>query len=117
MLKDLRYSFRMLTKTPAVTCVAILTLALGIGANTAIFSGVRAFVLRELPVPESSRLVRPVEVGENGNTADEISYPDFVDYRSQSTSFTGLSGEDMLQVAIDTPVSYTHLTLPTICSV
>jgi len=102
MLKDLRYSFRMLTKTPAVTCVAILTLALGIGANTAIFSGVRAFVLRELPVPESSRLVRPVEVGENGNTADEISYPDFVDYRNQSTSFTGLSGEDMLQVAIDT---------------
>ena len=102
LIKDLRYSIRMLTKTPAVTCVAIVTLALGIGANTAIFSGVNAFVLRELPVPESSRLVRPVEVGENGNTADEISYTDFVDYRNQSTSFTGLSGEDMLQVAIDT---------------
>jgi len=102
MLKDLRYALRMLTKTPAVTCVAIVTLALGIGANTAIFSGVRAFVLREIPAPEASRLVRPIEIGEDGRTADEISYPDFVDYRNQSTSFTGLSGEDMLQIAIDT---------------
>ena len=102
MLKDIRYAIRMLIKTPAVTCVAILTLALGIGANTAIFSGVSAFVLREIPVPQANRLVRPVEIGEDGNTADEISYPDFVDYRNQSTSFTGLSGEDMLQVAIDT---------------
>jgi len=102
LFRDIRYAIRMLIKTPAVTCVAIVTLALGIGANTAIFSGVSAFVLRELPVPESSRLVRPVEIGEDGNTADEISYPDFVDYRNQSTSFNGLSGEDMLQVAIDT---------------
>ena len=102
MLKDLRYALRTLTKTPAVTCVAIVTLALGIGANTAIFSGVSAFVLRGIPVPEASRLVRPIEIGEDGRTADEISYPDFVDYRNQSTSFTGLSGEDMLQVAIDT---------------
>ena len=102
MLKDLRYAIRMLTKTPAVTCVAIVTLALGIGANTAIFSGVSAFILREIPVPEANRLVRPVEIGENGGAEDEISYPDFVEYRNQSTSFTGLSGEDMLQVAIDT---------------
>ncbi len=101
MLKDLRYAIRMLTKTPAVTCVAIVTLALGIGANTAIFSGVSAFILREIPVPEANRLVRPIEIGEDG-TDGEISYPDFVEYRNQSTSFTGLSGEDMLQVAIDT---------------
>jgi len=102
MLKDIRYAIRMLIKTPAVTCVAILTLALGIGANTAIFSGVSAFILREIPVPEANRLIRPVEIGEDGRAADEVSYPDFVEYRNQSTSFTGLSGEDMLQVAIDT---------------
>jgi predicted permease len=101
MLKDIRYAIRMLIKTPAVTCVAIMTLALGIGANTAIFSGVNAFVLRDIPVPEANRLVRPVEIDEN-SVGDEISYPDFVDYRNQCTSFTGLSGEDMLQVAIDT---------------
>jgi len=92
----------MLTKTPGVTCVAIVTLALGIGANTAIFSGVSAFILRDIPVPEANRLVRPVEMGEDGGRVDEISYPDFVEYRNQSTSFTGLAAEDMLQVAIDT---------------
>jgi putative ABC transport system permease protein len=102
LLKDFRYAIRMLTKTPGVTFVAIVTLALGIGANTAIFSGVSAFILRDMPVPEANRLVRPVEIGEDGGIADEISYPDFVEYRNQSTSFTGLSGEDMLQVAIDT---------------
>ena len=101
MLKDLRYAVRMLTKTPAVTLVAIVTLALGIGANAAIFSGVSAFILREIPVPEADRLVRPVEINENGSISDEISYPDFVDYRNQSNSFTGLSGEDMIRVAID----------------
>ena len=79
MLKDFRYAIRMLAKTPGVTCVAIVTLALGIGANTAIFSGVSAFILRDMPVPEANRLVRPVEIGEDGGIADEISYPDFVE--------------------------------------
>lgn len=102
LLKDLRYAVRMLTKTPGVTLVAVLTLALGIGANTAIFSGVNAFVFRELPVPEPEQLVRPLEVAEDGNLGDELSYPDFVEYRNQSTSFAGLAGEDMLQVALDT---------------
>src|ERR1044072_7033556 len=102
LLKDCRYATRMLAKPPGVTFVAIVTLALGIGANTAIFSGVSSFILRDMPVPEANRLVRPVEIGEDGGIADEISYPDFVEYRNQSTSFTGLSGEDMLQVAIDT---------------
>ena len=101
LLKDLRYAVRMLTKTPGVTLVAVVTLALGIGANTAIFSGVNAFIFRQLPVPEPDGLIRPVEVAEGGNISDELSYPDFVEYRNQSTSFTGLAGEDMLQVALD----------------
>jgi predicted permease len=102
LLKDLRYALRMLIKTPGVTLVAVLTLALGIGANTAIFSGVNAFIFRPLPVPEPDRLIRPVEIAEDRGVADEISYPDFVDYRNQSTVFAGLAAEDMLQVAIDT---------------
>ncbi len=102
LLKDLRYALRKLLKTPGVTFVAIITLALGIGANTAIFSGVNAFIFRPLPVPEPERLIRPAEVTEDRGLADEMSYPDFVDYRNQSTSFTGLAAEDMLQVAIDT---------------
>jgi putative ABC transport system permease protein len=100
--KDLRYAVRMLVKTPGVTFVAIMTLALGIGANTAIFSGVNAFVFRPLPVPEPDRLIRPVEVSADGKISDELSYPDFVEYRNQSTLFAGLAGEDMLQAAIDT---------------
>jgi predicted permease len=99
--KDIRYGVRMLSKNPGVTLVAIITLALGIGANTAIFSGVNAFLMRPLDVPNAGELIRPMERTEDRNLADEFSYPDFMDYRNQSTSFTGLSAEDMLQAAID----------------
>ena len=57
MFNDLRYAFRQLLKNPGFTAVAVLTLALGIGATTAIFSVVYAVVLRPLPFPESERLV------------------------------------------------------------
>ena len=102
ILKDLRYAIRMLIKTPRVTLVAVITLALGIGANTAIFSSVSAFTSRPLPVPKPDQLIRPVEIAEDRGTADNFSYPDFVDYRNQSTVFSGLCAEDMVQVAIDT---------------
>ena len=102
ILNDLRYAIRMLIKTPGVTLVAVITLALGIGANTAIFSSVSAFTSRPLPVPKPDQLIRPVEIAEDRGTADNFSYPDFVDYRNQSTVFSGLCAEDMVQVAIDT---------------
>lgn len=101
MLKDIQYGIRMLTKNPGVSLVAIITLALGIGANTAIFSGVSAFVMRPLPVPRANELVRPIEITQDRGLADEMSYPDFLDYRAQSNSFTGLAAEDMVQAAID----------------
>jgi predicted permease len=91
----------MLTKNPGVTAVAVLTLALGIGANAAIFSGVNAFVWRGLPVPDAHQLVRPVEMSDDRGIGDEISYPDFVDYRNQATVFEAMTAEDMLQVALD----------------
>ncbi|HEY0763609.1 MAG TPA: hypothetical protein VGD61_14650 [Pyrinomonadaceae bacterium] len=101
LIKDIRYGVRMLTKNLGVTLVAICTLALGIGANTAIFSGVSAFLMRPLSVPNPNNLVRPMEIAEDRGVTDEFSYPDFVDYRDQSTSYTGLAAEDMIQAAIN----------------
>jgi putative ABC transport system permease protein len=102
MLKDINYGLRKLLKNPGVTLVAVITLGLGIGANTAIFSGVNAFLMRPLPVPRPHELIRPMEVAEDRELHDEMSYPDFLDYRAQSSSFLGLAAEDMASAAIDT---------------
>ncbi|HEY0728183.1 MAG TPA: ABC transporter permease, partial [Pyrinomonadaceae bacterium] len=101
LIKDVRYGIRMLTKNPGVTLVAVITLGLGIGANAAIFSGVNAFLLKPLPVPRASELIRPLEIAEDRELNDEMSYPDFLDYRAQSTS-VAIAAEDMVPAAIDT---------------
>lgn len=101
-IQDLRYGVRMLGKTPGTTIVAIFALALGIGANAAIFSGVSAFLFRPLPVPEPDQVVRPFEATDDRGLTDSFSYPDFADYRDQSTVFEGLTAEDMAQAAIST---------------
>jgi len=99
-IQDLRYGVRMLVRSPGVTIVAVLALALGIGANTAIFSSVSAFLLRPLPVAEPNSLVRPAELTDDRGSTDTFSYPDFADYRDQTTVFEGLVAEDMAQAAI-----------------
>src|SRR5688572_13301569 len=102
MFKDIQYGVRMLLKNPGVTLVAVITLALGIGANAAIFSGVNAFLMRPLPVTRPNEVIRLMEVAGDGEVNDELSYPDFLDYREQSSSFAGLAAEDMVPAAIDT---------------
>src|SRR5262245_53319153 len=84
--QDLRYGARMLLRQPVFTLIAVLTLGLGIGANTAIFSLVNAVLLRPLPFAEPERLVWTWGEFSGGNRASTSS-PDFLDYRAQSRSF------------------------------
>src|SRR6516225_5297536 len=85
-MDDLRFAFRQLVKNPSFTAVAVLTLALGIGANTAIFSVVHSVLLKALPYPESDRLVW-LSQRSPSLPSESISYPNFVDWREQQTVF------------------------------
>ncbi|MGC1485585.1 MAG: ABC transporter permease [Candidatus Acidiferrum sp.] len=93
--QDIRYGLRMLAKSPGFTGVVVLTLALGIGANTAIFSVVSAVLLQPLPFSQPDRLValRGVD-SRTGETGRPLSYPDFADLRTQSQSLESAAAYD-----------------------
>ncbi len=88
MTQDLKYALRQMRRSPGFTAVAVLTLALGMGANTAVFSVVNTVLLRPLPYPESERLVQMWSTNPNANRwGTWVAYPRFVDWRRQSKSF------------------------------
>jgi predicted permease len=101
VLQDLRYAARSLRRSPAFTIAAVLTLALGIGANAAIFSVVDGVLLRPAPFPDIGRLVMVWETDRNsGTTREPASIPDFRDLQQRATGFAAL--------AAFTPVEVSH---------
>src|SRR5262245_44498387 len=88
LIQDIRYGVRMLLKSPSVSIVATIALALGIGANTAIFSVVNAVLLRPLPFPNSEALTSVFKSSKDGRILrGSFSYPDFFDVRTQNNVF------------------------------
>jgi putative ABC transport system permease protein len=90
LFQDVRYSLRMLAKNPGFTLIAVLTLALGIGANTAIFSVVNGVVLKPLPYPRPNQLVVLSETSKNFDRMS-ISYPNFLDWQRRNSTFASLA--------------------------
>ena len=90
VLRDLRFAFRGLLKRPAFTAIAIVTLGLGIGASTAIFSVVNSVMLRRLPYPNADRIVAIRELNPEGKRV-QTTGPNFLDWRAQNTVFEHLA--------------------------
>jgi predicted permease len=107
-LQDIRFSLRMLRKNPGFTAVAVMTLALGIGANTAIFSVVEGVLLAPLPYRHADRLVT---VWENNSRVpiDSISYPNFRDWQRNSTSFKQMAAVVSWSYDLSGPGTPEHL--------
>lgn len=88
--RDTAYALRIFFRSPGFSLIVIVTLALGIGANTAIFSLVDATILRPLPYPEADRLVAVSEADRNANDL-MVSWPDFIDWRHETRSFSAIA--------------------------
>jgi MacB-like periplasmic core domain len=92
MWQDMRFAFRMLRKKPSFTIAAVLTLALGIGATTAIFSVVNSLLLKPLPFANSSQLI--VVTGTSARVSRfSVAFPDFHDFQAQSRSFSQMASD------------------------
>ncbi|MGD8279313.1 MAG: ABC transporter permease [Gemmatimonadota bacterium] len=90
MLKDVRYGLRGLVRSPTFTFVAVITIAVGVGANSALYTMIRDVLVNPLPYPEAGRLVRISEASESGATM-LVSYPNFTDWRDQTRSFKAVA--------------------------
>lgn len=104
LIQDIRFGVRMLIKNPVITVVAIVTLALGIGANTAIFSAVNALLLRPLPVENADQLnvvMEQVKGQDTFNGLSNIAYLDYRDLREHAQGFSGLLAYDLSLVGLE----------------
>jgi hypothetical protein len=92
LLKDIRYALRWMARSPGFSAVAILSLGLGVGVNTAMFSLVDSLLFRPLPVSSPGTLVDVFTTGGDGDDYATSSYQDFLDLKSQNTVFTDMIG-------------------------
>src|SRR5688572_24927547 len=92
LLADARYALRVLRWNPAFTALAVTSLAIGIGFNTAMFSAVDALLFRPLPVHQPDRIVDVYTKSSDGDTYATSSYPDFLDFRKQNAVFQEMFG-------------------------
>src|SRR5712692_1972063 len=101
LYNDVRYAFRVLRKSPGFTAVVVLSLALGLGANTAIFSLVNAFLLRPMPVDDPGRLVAIYLTAPRWcQSIEGFSYPDLLDSRKQNTGLSDLMGSTGVALSV-----------------
>ena len=100
--QDVKFAARMLAKAPWFTLVAVLTLALGLGANTAIFAVVNAFILRPLPVDKPGELVAIFTSDYSSPTIGSSSFPDYQDFRDRTTVFSGLAAYTQQPASLST---------------
>src|SRR5437016_4358093 len=101
LLQDLRYALRLLIKKPGFTLVAVITLAVGIGLNSAIFSVVNALILRPLPYKDADRLVQLWSQDRRSGVANKVVSPaDFLDWRKQAKSFESMSAYNIYTPAL-----------------
>ncbi len=101
MWRDVRYGVRMLARHPGFTMIAIVSLALGIGLNTAIFSIVNAVLLRPLAVDRPEELVAVYTSADSGDAYSSSSYPDYADLAANSSTLDGLTAHTLMFVGID----------------
>ena len=99
VLQDLRYAFRSLAKQPAFAVIAVLTLSLGIGATTAIFSVVQAVLLRPLEYPDADRLVKVIGFHKGEGATRNLSPADFLDFQRDATSFERMGANGWVGLA------------------
>ena len=92
--QDLRYGARTLSKKPGFTLIAVLTLALGIGVNTALFTVFDAFVLKPLPLKDPDSIVKDLRAHARWGRNQLFSYLDYLDYRDRNKVFDGLAALD-----------------------
>jgi predicted permease len=111
LLQDLRYAIRQLRKSPGFAFTAILTLALGVGANVVVFSVLNALILRSVNVSQPQRLYNVVH---RSPGYDNQSYPDYVDFRDRNSTFSGIAAYDMTEASISSggpaTIHYGYLT-------
>jgi len=115
MIQDLRFCIRMLFKNPGFTLIAVGTLALGIGVNTALFTVYNAFVLKPLPLKDPYTIVNISGYDRDGKRTRLFSYLDYLDYRDGSTAFDGLTAWNQFAVPFgeDAPETSDSLFGPT----